>query len=55
MKPAPAVLLALALLQPIEQLDRAVQRAVQERRSPTLDRVMQAATDLGRRDLVAGA
>lgn len=55
MKPIPAMLLALALFQPVEQLDGAVQRAVQSRRTPALDRVMQAATDLGRRDIVAGA
>jgi undecaprenyl-diphosphatase len=55
MKPVPAVLLALALVQPIEQMDGAVQRAVQDHRGPALDRVMHAATDLGRRDIVAGA
>lgn len=55
MKAHQAFVIALALLQPIEGLDLRVQRAVQERRSPALDRVMQTATDLGRRDVVAGA
>lgn len=55
MKPLPAVLLALALLQPVEQVDGLVQRAVQSHRTPALDRLMQAATDLGRRDIVVGA
>jgi undecaprenyl-diphosphatase len=54
-KPVQVVLLALALLQPVEHLDGMVQRAVQSRRTPALDRVMRAATDLGRRDIVAGA
>lgn len=49
------MLLALALLQPVQQLDDAVQTAVQAHRTPALDRLMQAATNLGRRDLVAGA
>lgn len=48
------MLLALALLQPVVQVDELVQRAVQSHRTPMLDRVMQGATDLGRRDLVAG-
>ena len=55
MKPAPALLLGLALLQPVDRLDVAVQRAVQDRRAPAWDRVMQAATDLGRRDVLATA
>ena len=46
--------LALALLGPVVQVDEQVQRAVQSHRTPVFDRVMQAATDLGRRDLVAG-
>jgi undecaprenyl-diphosphatase len=48
------VLLALGLLQPVAALDEQVQREVQRHRSPGLDRVMQAATDLGRHDLLAG-
>jgi undecaprenyl-diphosphatase len=54
LRPLPAVLLAVALLQPVVALDEQVQSAVQRQRSPVLDRVMQAATELGRRDLVAG-
>lgn len=54
MRPLHAFLLALALLQPVEQLDMRVQRAVQSHRTPVMDRVMQSATDLGRRDVVAG-
>lgn len=45
-------MLGLALLQPIQGLDDRVQRAVQQGRGPALDRVMQAATDLGRRDVL---
>ena len=46
--------LALALITPVVQVDEQVQRTVQSHRTPVFDRVMQAATDLGRRDLVAG-
>jgi undecaprenyl-diphosphatase len=53
-KPIPALLLGFALLQPAIDLDQAVQRAVQARRSPALDRVMQAASNLGHRDELYG-
>jgi len=47
-----AVLLALALLQPILDLDAGVQRAVQDGRRPWLEPVMRAATQLGEHDVV---
>jgi undecaprenyl-diphosphatase len=55
LKALQAVLLALALLQPVDTLDVRIQRAVQDHRAPLMDRVMQTATDLGRRDVLAGA
>jgi undecaprenyl-diphosphatase len=54
-KPIPALLLGFALLQPVVDLDLAVQQAVQARRNPTLDRVMQAASNLGHRDVLYGS
>jgi undecaprenyl-diphosphatase len=48
-----AAILVGALLAPIAHLDEMVQRAVQSRRSPALDRVMRTLTDLGRRDITA--
>ena len=55
MKPLPALLLGFALLQPVVDLDLAVQQAVQARRNPTLDRVMQAVSNLGHRDVLYGS
>jgi undecaprenyl-diphosphatase len=42
------LLTALALVASLSTLDREIQTAVQELRSPTLDRPMQAISDLGR-------
>jgi len=42
------LLLALALMNPVEQLDWAVQRQVQHSRSPLLERPMRGLTDFGR-------
>lgn len=43
-----AVLLVLALLEPVERLDRAVQAAVQSARRPGIERPMRLLTDGGR-------
>jgi len=48
-----AAALAVTLLGPVVDLDHRVQSAVQSRRGPVADRVMRAATDLGRRDVLA--
>jgi undecaprenyl-diphosphatase len=48
------LLVALALLTPIEQLDWTVQHHVQEARSPRWEKVMRAATDIGRPPLALG-
>jgi len=47
------VAVVLALLDPIVALDVQLRDYVQARRTPVFDEVMQAATDLGRRDIVA--
>jgi membrane-associated phospholipid phosphatase len=47
------LLLALALLNPLEQLDRATAGAVQAGRRPALEGVMRGATDVGRPPVVA--
>ncbi len=49
-----SLMLAGALLTGVLGLDEAVKRETQRHRSPLGDRVMQACTDLGRRDVVAG-
>jgi undecaprenyl-diphosphatase len=49
-----ALLLFIALLGPIEQMDGALQRAVQANRSPLWERPMRAATEVGRPPLVLG-
>ena len=48
------LMLALALLSPIECLDGAVARGVQSARRPVFERVMQEATAFGRPPVVAG-
>lgn len=50
-----AVLLAASLLAPLEALDHQVQRWVQDARRPGSERVMRAATDLGKPVIVASA
>jgi membrane-associated phospholipid phosphatase len=50
-----AVLLTASLLTPIDQLDHQVQRWVQDARRPGGERVMRAATDLGKPVIVASA
>lgn len=54
MRPLLAAMMAANLLQPFQDLDEWVQAQVQSRRTPTLDRVMQGATDLGRKDRFFG-
>jgi undecaprenyl-diphosphatase len=48
-----ALLLALALLHPVEQLDQEVARAVQEARRPAYEGVMRTATAVGQPAVVA--
>ena len=50
-----ALVLALALLAPIESLDIVIQQAVQAHRTGWLERPMRAATDIGKPGVVAGA
>lgn len=50
-----ALLLAIALLAPLEQMDLEVQRAVQASRAPWLEPVMRAASGVGRPANVLGA
>jgi membrane-associated phospholipid phosphatase len=47
--------LVLALSNPVARLDVTVQRAVQQERAPAYERVMRAATDLGRPAIMLGA
>jgi len=54
LRPLMSLALALALLDPIASLDARLQAAVEAGRSPAMDRVMQAATDLGRKEVVLG-
>src|SRR5262245_21499115 len=49
-----AAAMSLTLLQPIEELDRTVQRAVQDSRSPVVEGVMRGATGLTKPALVFG-
>lgn len=50
-----AALLAGSVLAPVEALDWRVQHAVQDARRPEFERVMRAATDIGKPVVVAGA
>ena len=54
MRPLIPLALALALLDPVAHLDARLQAAVQAGRTPAMDRVMQAATDLGHKEVVLG-
>jgi membrane-associated phospholipid phosphatase len=49
------IALALALLSSVVQIDRTLQRAIQESRRPALERPMRAASDIGRPEVVLGA
>ena len=49
-----SLLLALALLGPIERLDQAARRDTQSLRRPGLDRAMQAVSGIGRPAIVLG-
>lgn len=49
-----ALLLVLSLLAPVQSLDETVRRAVQESRQPGMNRVMKAATDIGKPVVVFG-
>jgi undecaprenyl-diphosphatase len=53
-KPAATLMLALALANPILGLDHSIASAVQAHRTRSGDRVMQAATDLGKHDVLFG-
>lgn len=54
MKPAAALMLGLALANPVLSLDHEIASTVQAHRTRGGDKVMQAATDLGRHDILFG-